>query len=118
MSIHSSGASKLVLDALEAHRLKGVVLHWWRGTAAQTHRGLELGCHFSINAAEVTRPKVLDSLRRDRVLTETDHPYGDRSEAMPRRPGQVHAVEVALAERWNVDITVSAGRSGPTSAAS
>lgn len=103
-SIHSSGATNAVLHAIEAHRPEGVVLHWWRGAEAETRRGLELGCYFSINAAEVVRPKVLDLLPKDRVLTETDHPYGDRRETTPRRPGRVSFVEAALAQRWNVDI--------------
>lgn len=103
-SVHSSGATKAVLDAIEAHRPRGVVLHWWRGTEAETRRGLELDCYFSINAAEVVRPKVLDLLPKDRILTETDHPYGDRREEKPRRPGRVEMVEAALAKQWNVDI--------------
>lgn len=103
-SMHSSGATKGVLDAIEAHRPQGVVLHWWRGTETETRRALELDCYFSINAAEVVSPKVLDLLPKDRILTETDHPYGDRRETTPRRPGGVGAVEDALAQRWNVDI--------------
>lgn len=104
VSVHSSGATRSVLDAIEAHRPQGVVLHWWRGTEAETRRALDLGCHFSINAAEVARPRILSLVPRDRVLTETDHPFGDRRQAAPRRPGRVHDVEAAMARCWNVDI--------------
>jgi TatD DNase family protein len=103
-SVHSSGACELVLDAIEACRPRGVVLHWWRGTEAETQRGLALDCYFSINAAEMIGPNTLDLLPRDRVLTETDHPYGDRAEGTRRRPGRVQTVEAALAERWSLDV--------------
>ncbi len=105
VSVHSSGATGPVLDAVEAHRLQGVVLHWWRGTEAETRRAVDLGCHFSVNAAEVAHPKILSLAPRDRVLTETDHPFGDRRQAAPRRPGRVDDVEAAMARRWSVDIS-------------
>lgn len=104
VSLHSSGATGRVLDVLEAHHPQGVVLHWWRGTEAETRRALGLGCHFSINAAEIARPKVLPLVPRDRILTETDHPYGDRSQTAPRRPGRLDDIEAAIARHWDVDI--------------
>jgi len=103
LSIHSNGATSAVLDLLDARRPRGVVLHWWRGTVSETIRALELGCSFSINAAEVASPRVLETLPRERILTETDHPYGDRRQA-GKRPGRVDAVEAALARRWNVEL--------------
>lgn len=102
-SIHSVAASGHVLDAIAAVRYPGVVLHWWRGTEAETQRALELNCYFSINAAEIVDPKVLHLLPRDRVLIETDHPFGDRSQTAPRRPGRVADVENALAKLWGVE---------------
>jgi TatD DNase family protein len=104
VSVHSSRATGPVLGAIEVHRPRGVVLHWWRGTEAETRRALALGCYFSVNAAEVARPKILSLVPRDRVLTETDHPFGDRGQAAPRRPGRVDDVEAAMARYWNVDI--------------
>lgn len=103
-SVHSAGATGPVLDAIEAHRSHSVVLHWWRGTEEETHRALELGCHFSVNAAEVARPKILSLVPRDRILTETDHPFGDRHQASLRRPGRVDDVEAALAGVWDIDV--------------
>jgi TatD DNase family protein len=103
VSVHSFAATGPVLDVIGRHGLQGVVLHWWRGTESQTRRALDLGCYFSINAAEVAKPKVLDLLPRDRVLTETDHPFGDRHQTRPRRPGRVSVVEDALARCWGVN---------------
>ena len=104
LNVHSAGATADLLDVLEAHRPIGVVLHWWRGTLAETSRALELDCSFSINSAEVVRPRILEVLPRERVLTETDHPFGDRHQTGGRRPGRVGIVENALARQWSVDI--------------
>jgi TatD DNase family protein len=46
-----------------------------------------------------------DLIRRipqDRVLFETDHPYGDRRSAQPRRPGNAKEVEMRIGARWAV----------------
>ena len=104
LNVHSAGATVPILNMIEKYRPSGVVLHWWRGSIPQTDRALNLGCSFSINSAEVVRPKILGTLPRERVLTETDHPFGDRRQTSPRRPGRVEIVEIALAEYWNVDI--------------
>jgi len=96
-SIHSSGAPRLVVDALERRPIKGAVLHWWRGDDAQTRRAVELGCWFSINAAGMKYPDDISQIPVERILTETDHPTGDRTSSAPRRPGAVGDVEEALA---------------------
>lgn len=105
LNIHSAGSSKLMIEIIDAYRPKGVVLHWWRGTIAETERALDLGCSFSINSAEIARPRIMNVLPRDRVLTETDHPFGDRNETGRRRPGRLDNVESALAEQWNVEVS-------------
>lgn len=102
-SIHSYGATKVVLDCLAARPLRGAVLHWWRGDVVQTQRAIELGCCFSINASMLRHPELLDALPLDRVLAETDHPFGDRSVRRGRRPGNVDDVEQAIARLYGVD---------------
>jgi TatD DNase family protein len=97
LSVHSSGATGRTLEALEAIRVKGVVLHWWRGTEDQTKRALDLGCRFSVNAANMQHANDLEMIPLDRLLVETDHPSGDRSSSFPRQPGSVADVETALA---------------------
>lgn len=97
MSVHSAGATSSVLDALES-RAVGVILHWWRGSHSETARAVELGCYFSINHAELRRPAVLGYVPWDRILPETDHPYGG-----PRSlPGRVERVEEAIAKNMGV----------------
>jgi len=102
-SIHSSGVPGRVLDALERTPIRGAVLHWWRGDEAQTRRAVELGCWFSINAAGMKYPAEVSLIPLQRILTETDHPSGDRTSDAPRQPGAVDDVEHALAEVYKID---------------
>jgi TatD DNase family protein len=100
VSIHSAGAASWVLDALADHPQKGVVLHWWRGKPDETARAVMLGCFFSINESELRRPTVIGRVPWDRLLPETDHPYGDRQG--DAAPGNVEAVEQAIAGKLGV----------------
>lgn len=102
-SIHSAGAAGRVLTALEYTPIKGAVLHWWRGDESQTRRAIELGCWFSINAAGVKYPNEVAMIPLERILTETDHPFGNRSSILPRQPGTVDDVERALSTIYNAD---------------
>lgn len=99
-SVHSYQATDLVIAALEARPIRGCVLHWWLGDASQTRRAIELGCFFSVNASSVRRTDVLDQIPFDRVITETDHPFGDRGSRAQARPGFVTPVEKALARHY------------------
>jgi TatD DNase family protein len=104
ISVHSSSATGKVLEVLESCRPKGVLLHWWRGTVDETRRALNLGCFFSINPAQTKDQNLIRTIPRDRILSETDHPFGDRSnrERYSSRPGEVSAVEAYLAQKWHV----------------
>ena len=101
-SLHSYQASEQVLRALETRPVRGAVLHWWLGDGDQTRRALELGCYFSMNASSVRRSDLLKVIPLDRILTETDHPFGDRRGGRGARPGLVTAVEQALARHHGV----------------
>lgn len=105
VSVHSVSATGPVLELLADKHFPGIILHWWRGTKDETMRAIELGCYFSVNAAEASRPRVLDLLPMERVLTETDHPFGDREEGSKRGPGGVSLIEQALAREWSITST-------------
>lgn len=96
-SLHSYRATNQLLDELALRPMSGAVLHWWLGSATATKRAAEMGCYFSVNAAMFRRPGVLRHIPLDRLLTETDHPYGDRSGPEPHQPGNVLPVEHAIA---------------------
>lgn len=96
-SVHSRRAVTDTVDALR-QAPPGVILHWWTGGVAATRAVLDAGCYISVNVAQARQAGLLRRLPRDRVLTETDHPYGPR----PAPPGAVGAVEHALAEIWSM----------------
>lgn len=93
VSVHSYRATRRVLETLREHRPAGIVLHWWLGDEDDTRAAVDLGAYFSVNASQVRRWDALKVVPRNRLLTETDHPFGDRREAAPRRPGNVAYVE-------------------------
>lgn len=96
VSVHSYRATEEVLSVIEQHRPPGVVLHWWLGDEEATRRAVNLDACFSINASQVDKWSALHIVPQDRLLTETDHPFGDRRESAPRRPGNISRVERRL----------------------
>jgi len=103
VSLHSVAASGEVLAALRRRPVAAPILHWWRGSAAETEEAVELGCFFSFNGAEARSPKVLDLVPPERILTETDFPHSRRSDRAADRPAAVQTIEAALGERWSLD---------------
>lgn len=100
-SVHSYRATAEVIDLLRDHQCRGLILHWWLGTPAETRAAVDLGCFFSINLSSVRRTDLLLHIPPSRVLTETDHPAGDRFGRDPR-PGQVSDVERMLADHYGL----------------
>jgi TatD DNase family protein len=99
VSLHSYSATAEVVEVLRRNPVPGVVLHWWLGTERETIEALELGCWFSVNASSVRRQDVMATIPLDRLLSETDHPYGDRRNRDQARPGNVADVEKAIGVR-------------------
>lgn len=95
-SLHSYRATSEMLSLIDERPQPGLILHWWLGTERETERAVELGCYFSMNRSSVRRTALLSKIPLDRVLPETDHPFGDKGHG-PRRPGEVGQVEAALA---------------------
>ena len=85
-SLHSYRATSEVLGLIERFAQPGVILHWWLGTERETWRAVELGCYFSVNRSSVRRRDLLARMPLERVLPETDHPFGEqRSRAAATR---------------------------------
>lgn len=97
-SMHSYGATAELLDLLERTPVRGAVLHWWLGDADQTARAVEFGAYFSVNASNLKHREVLAGIPVERLLTETDHPDGNRWAPKPRQPANVKNVESSLGE--------------------
>ena len=96
-SLHSYKATSEILGLIAECPQPGLILHWWLGTQSETARAVELGCYFSVNRSSARRRDLLAQIPLDRVLPETDHPFGDKGRE-PRRPGEIGQVEAALAE--------------------
>lgn len=96
-SLHSYRATSEILSLIAEYPQPGLILHWWLGTERETVRAIELGCYFSVNRSSVRRRALLSRIPLDRVLPETDHPFGDKGRG-PRRPGEIGQVEAAIAE--------------------
>lgn len=103
VSIHSTGATRDVIELLARHPVRGAILHWWRGSSSETSAAVELGCYFSLNGHEAARPKVIEQIPADRVLTETDFPHTQRYDRRARQPGDVYSIEAALERLWMLD---------------
>ncbi|CDO31380.1 TatD family hydrolase [Mycolicibacterium porcinum] len=105
LSVHSYQAQTEVLRELNRMPVQGVILHWWTGSPGLTEEAVRLGCYFSVPpaAAGALGPDFLRLLPPDRLLTETDHPSGDRRGPTPRRPGNVREVERILSRVWDLD---------------
>ena len=107
LTVHSVRCAKVVLDTIEARLPRGmgrVVLHWFTGSAAEARRASEMGCYFSLNAAMFRNErsaKLVQSLARDRILTETDGPFTDDA-ATADGPADVRPARDGLARLFGV----------------
>lgn len=102
LSVHSYRATDLVLRGLREFRPDAVILHWWLGSPAETEAAVELGAYFSVNASQARSWESLRLVPLDRLLLETDHPFGDRSESPPRRPGNLAKSESAVSTAFSL----------------
>ena len=107
LTVHSVRCAKVVLDTIEARLPPGrgrVVLHWFTGSAAEARRASDMGCCFSVNAAMLRNErsaKLVQSLPRNRILTETDGPFTDDA-AADDGPADVRPARDGLAKAFGV----------------
>lgn len=92
-SVHSTGRHREVLEAVAADG-RGVVLHWFTGTARQVQEAAAAGCYFSINAAMTDTQ--LTNLPPERLLPETDYPFTRK--AGSKSPGDIEVLERRCAQ--------------------
>ena len=102
LSVHSYRATDLIVRELREFRPEAAILHWWLGSPAETEAAVEAGAYFSVNASQAKNWKSLRLVPLDRLLLETDHPFGDRSESPPRRPGNLAKSETAVSTTFSV----------------
>jgi TatD DNase family protein len=111
VSIHNRGAATEILEVIDAHRGLRGVMHYFALEWEWGERFIDLG--FSLGfAGLVTRPSR-DSLREvarrcpdDRILLETDSPYGNAHKRMgvPNRPAYLVDTAELVAELRGVSL--------------
>lgn len=81
VSLHSRGATSLLLDVLETEPRAGTcVLHWFSGLEREVARASEMGCWFSVGQSMLVSErgrKAVAAMPLDRILPETDGPFGE-----------------------------------------
>lgn len=83
VSVHSRRAEKELLNLLCEYEIKNVIFHWYSGPVDLVPSILEKGYYFSVNEAmclSKNGQSIVNSIPRDRILTETDAPYNERTD--------------------------------------
>lgn len=109
-SIRSSETSGRIYRVLECAPIQGSVLRWWRGSKSETLRAIKLGRWLSVNTAGMKYPGEVPLIPLEQMLTETDHPSGDRTSTTPRRLGSADDVEQPFAEIYGIDARTVRGQ--------
>jgi len=82
ISVHSRRGEKELLELLCEYNIKNVIFHWYSGPVGLIPAILDQGYYFSINEAMCLSKNgkaITEKIPKDRILTETDAPYNDRS---------------------------------------
>ncbi len=82
ISVHSRRGEKELLEMLCEYNIKNVIFHWYSGPVGLIPAILDQGYYFSINEAMCLSKNgkaIIEKIPKDRILTETDAPYNDRS---------------------------------------
>ena len=83
VSVHSRKAEKELLALLSEYEIENVVFHWYSGSVDLIPAILGRGYYFSVNEAmclSMNGRAIIEKIPRDRVLTETDAPYNERTD--------------------------------------
>ncbi|TWU08383.1 putative deoxyribonuclease YcfH [Stieleria varia] len=105
VTLHSRKSAKDVLAVLEEFGVKYAVFHWYSDSSSTLLRAIDSGHYFSVNSAMLKSKSgqaIIETVPRDRVLTETDGPYikiGRRA----ARPSDVDDVLSGIADFWGAE---------------
>ena len=111
VSVHNRGAASELLKAISAHRGLRGVMHYFAMEWDWAQRFLEAGFYLSF-AGLITRPSrdaLRDVVKRcpaDRLLLETDSPYGNAQKrmGMPNRPAYLVDTAEVVAELRGINL--------------
>src|SRR5438132_2340862 len=103
LSLHCVRAYRQLFLLLDKHWSRDagtLVLHWFSGSLAEANHAAERGCFFSINPAMLRRPegiRLIKTLPIERILTETDGPFGTDLNGNALRPADVQQTVEGIA---------------------
>lgn len=99
LSLHSRRAEREVLKMLLGKNIKNAIFHWYSGSQSTLRSIVEEGYYFSVNSAMVNSEngrKIIDSIPRELILTETDFPFIPNSNTL--------TVHNYLSSLWNISV--------------
>lgn len=105
LTVHSRGAEAEVIERLATAGVTAA-LHWYSGALKHIDEALDAGLWFSVNPAmtrSASGQRILSSLPKNRVITETDGPW-TKTGGRTCRPADVPTLVENLAARWGEDI--------------
>lgn len=82
ISVHSRGAELALFNLLKKYHIENVIFHWYSGRTSLIHDILKQGYYFSVNESMTlssSGQKILCSIPKDRILTETDAPFNTKT---------------------------------------
>lgn len=103
VSFHSRGATTELLGLLANQCPAGAILHWFLGSASDIDRAVGLNVYFSMNENMISSQqgqRVIRELPPNRVLLESDAPYGG-IRGTKNKPGDLRNVVRYLAKVWH-----------------
>lgn len=111
VSVHNRGASPELLAAIKRHPSLRGVMHYFALEWDWAQKFLDVGFHLSF-AGLITRPsrtelrEVVKRCPADRLLLETDSPYGNAQQRMgvPNRPAYLVDTARAVAELRGISV--------------
>lgn len=102
MNVHTKGAEREVLSALQRLNVPRSIIHWYSGPVKLIDGFLAANSYFTIGVEVISSPtiqKIAKIIPADRLLTETDNPGGYQWLAKTRgMPVVLRSVIARLAE--------------------
>ena len=105
MTLHSRGAEPDLVSMICEMSHSTAILHWYSGSMTHLERAQSHGSYFSVNSAMLRSKngrRLVSTMDRSRVLSETDGPYA-KVRGRRARPCDVPLVVEQLAGLWEDD---------------
>ena len=80
INIHTKGAEGEIINLLDKHKAKRVIIHWYSGPIWELKELIKRGCYFTLGVQAKYSDIIKDIAReipKDRLLLETDNPSGE-----------------------------------------